>query len=285
MPEVALGHFVFLALLSAGILSMLYNLVMSWASRRRTTYLIGVFVFLALIFGVPIYSHFYKPASCSDGKRNQGETAPDKGGPCILLDERALAPASVLWARSFAVRPGAYNSVAYIENANENAGVRAEHAVHYRFGMYDSKNILVAERTGATFILPGSITPIFEANIEAGNREIAHTYFEFTEPFIWERVNNPAKAISVSNREVSSVDTIPRVEATAENTSVSAVFDPSFAIVVFDPSGTARAASKTSSSRLAPGEKQLITFTWPKPFSSRVGRVDIFPLLSPSPFR
>src|SRR3989338_3644962 len=104
MPEVTLGHFVFLALSSAGIVSMLYNLVMSWASQRRTTYLIGVFIFLALIFGVPIYANYYKPASCSDGVQNQGETAPDKGGPCILLDERALAPASILWSRSFEVR-------------------------------------------------------------------------------------------------------------------------------------------------------------------------------------
>ncbi len=262
--------------------SLLRKSTMSWASRRRAIYLIGVFVFLGLVFSVPILSRFYKPASCSDGKRNQGETAPDKGGPCILLDERALAPVSPLWARSFNVRPGVYNAVAYIENANENAGVRAIHAVHYRFGMYDSKNILVAERTGSTLILPGSITPIFEANINAGNREIAHTYFEFTESFVWERVNNPAKAITMSNREVSNADSEPRVVATAENTSVTPVSDASFVVVIFDPRGTAHAASMTSLSRLSPGEKQQITFTWPKPFSLPVGRVDIFPLLSPS---
>lgn len=255
---------------------------MSWASRRRTAYLIGVFVFLALIFGVPIYSHFSKPASCSDEKQNQGETAPDKGGPCILLDERALAPASILWARSFLVRPGIYNSVAYIENPNENAGVSALRAVHYRFGMYDSRNILVAERTGSTFIMPGSITPVFGPNIETGNREITHTYFEFTEPAVWERSVNKSKAITISNRQVLSNSSESRVTATAENTLVSPISDIAFVAVVFDPGGTARAVSKTTVARLSPGEKKQITFTWPSPFGVKVGRVDIFALLSPS---
>ena len=258
---------------------------MSWASQRRTTYLIGIFVFLALVFGVPIYSQFYKTASCSDGKQNQGETAPDKGGPCILLDERALAPASILWARSFSVRPGIYSAVAYIENPNENAGVRAEHAVQYRFGMYDSRNILVAERTGTTFVMPGGITPVFETNIDAGNRTIAHTYFEFTEPLIWERLNDGAKAITINNREVLTPDSQPRVTATAENTSVTSVSNIAFVVVVFDPGGTARSVSETTSPRLSPGEKQQITFTWPEPFRVKVGRVDIITVLSPSPIK
>ncbi len=258
---------------------------MSWASRRRSIYLLGVIGFLVVAIGVPIVKYSYSPPTCTDVKQNQGETAPDKGGPCQILDERALSPASVLWARSFEIRPGLYNAVAYIENPNENAGVRVPNAVRYHFGMYDSRNILVVERTGATFIIPGSVTPIFEPNIDAGNRVIAHTYLEFTGQFIWERVSNPAKAIIISNKEILDVNSEPRILAIAENTSVSPISDISFVVVVFDTSGTAYATSRTSLSRISPGEKQQITFTWPYPFPSRVGRVDIFPLLSPSPLR
>lgn len=258
---------------------------MSWASRRRGIYLLGIISFLTIVIGIPLAKYSYSPSTCTDGKQNQGETAPDKGGPCPVLDERTLSPASVLWSRSFEVRSGLYNAVAYVENPNENAGVRISNAIRYHFGMYDSRNILVAERTGATFIIPGSITPIFEANIDAGNRVIAHTYLEFTGQFIWERLINPAKAITISNKEILDVSSEPRILAIAENMSVSPISDISFIVVVFDTSGTAYATSRTSLPRISPGEKQQITFTWPYPFPSRVGRVDIFPLLSPSPLR
>lgn len=251
---------------------------MSWASRRRSFYLLGFIVFLLVAVVVPLTVRFYKPPSCSDGTQNQGETAPDKGGPCILLDERTLAPASVLWARSFEVRPGSYSAVAYIENSNKNAGVRS---VGYRFGLYDSQNLLVAERTGTTFIMPNSITPVFEANMDVGNRTVAHTYLEFTEPRVWERMKNPATAITITNREVASDSRSARATAMVENTSISPISDAAFVVVVFDPSGTAHAASMTSVGRLLPDAKQQIIFTWPDPFRARVGRVDMLALMSP----
>ncbi|MDO8481494.1 MAG: hypothetical protein Q7S75_00195 [bacterium] len=251
---------------------------MSWASRRRGLYLLGAFAILAALVGVPIIAHFSQPATCSDGIQNQGETATDKGGQCIVLDERTLAPASVLWARSFEVRQGSYSSVAYIENSNKNAGVRS---VSYRFGLYDSQNLLVAERTGTTFIMPDSITPIFEANIDAGNRKVTHTYLEFSESPVWERMKNPATAIAITNREVKTDGEGARAVATIENTLISPLSNASFVAVVFDPSGTAHAASMTSLDRILPGEKQQITFTWPDPFRAQVGRVDMFALVSP----
>ncbi|MDO8561827.1 MAG: hypothetical protein Q7S05_03310 [bacterium] len=251
---------------------------MSWASRRRSFYLLGLVAFLVIAVVVPLVVHFYKPPSCSDGIQNQGETAPDKSGPCILLDERALAPVSVLWARSFEVRPGSYSAVAYIENSNKNAGVRS---VGYRFGLYDSQNLLVSERTGTTFIMPNSVTPVFEANIDAGNRTVAHTYLEFTEPRVWERMKNPAASITITNREVASEGSGARATATIENTSISTLSNALFVVVVFDPEGTAHAASMTSVGRLPPDAKQQIVFTWPDPFRARVGRVDMLALMDP----
>ncbi len=235
-------------------------------------------MFFSVAVVVPLAVKFYKPPSCSDGKRNQGETAPDKGGPCTVLDERSLAPASVLWARSFEVRSGSYSAVAYVENSNKKAGVRS---VGYRFGLYDSQNLLVAERTGTTFIMPNAITPVFEANIEAGNRTVAHTYLELSEKRVWERAKNLATAISITNREVTKDDSGARAVATIENTSTAPISDASFIVVVFDPSGTAHAASMTSVARLEAGAKQQIIFTWPEPFSLRIGRVDIFALINP----
>lgn len=260
--------------------SLLRKSTMSWASRRRTKYIIGIAIFFALLVGVPLERYFNKPPSCSDGKQNQGETAPDKGGPCPLLDERTLAPASILWARSFKVRDGLYSSVAYIENPNKDAGVRS---VRYRFGLYDDKNILVAERAGVMFVMPGSITPVFEGNIDTGNRAVAHTYFEFNEPLVWERLKNIASSVITSDERISDTRTTPRVEAIVENISVAPVSDLLFVAVVFSPSGNARAASKTTISRLFTGEKRRVVFTWPETFGVQVGRVDVMTLIAPVP--
>jgi len=264
-----------------GIL-MRYNLYMSWASRRRGIYLTGAIALLIIVIGIPLTKYSYRSPTCTDGIQNQGETAVDKGGPCPILDERALSPASILWARSFTVRDGLYSSVAYVDNENANAGVRA---VHYRFGLYDGSNVLITERTGTMFVMPASITPVYEMNISTGNRTVAHTYFEFSEPLVWDRLKNEAAVIAVNNREMTGVDTAPRLTAIAENVSVAPVSDLSFVAVIFDPAGNARASSETALARLNAGEKQQIIFTWPDRFAGPVGRIDILAVAPPMPLK
>jgi len=252
---------------------------MSWASRKRTAYLGGVFLFFAVLLGIPLALWLYEAPTCFDGKQNQGETAIDKSGPCTILDERALQPSSVLWSRAFSVRGGLYSAVAYIENPNDGAGVRA---VNYRFGLYDQNNVLIAERKGTTFIMPGGITPVFEGGIGTGNRIVARTYFEFSSSLVWERVENAASVLSISNKNSSAVESTPRLTGMVKNTSVAPILDPSFIAVIFDPAGNAFAASATTLPRLEPNEEKEVVFTWPDPFPAVVGRIDILPLLPPS---
>lgn len=254
---------------------------MSWASRRRTTYATGVMLFFLLVIGGPIaYWYFTIPPTCTDGIQNQTETAVDRGGPCPLLDQRYLSPSAVLWARSFRVRDGAYNSMAYIQNPNDNAGVAR---VRYRFGLYDENNVLVAERMGSTFIMPGGITPVFEGAIETGHRIVAHTYFEFSEPLVWEHMKSAANAIRVNDKNIASADTAPRITATAENESVADLKNVRFMAAVFDPAGNAFASSQTAVERLDGGEKLPIIFSWPTAFNISVGSVDVIPVVAPVP--
>src|SRR3989338_3474016 len=53
----------------------LYTIPMSWASKRRTAYGGGVFLFFTAIIGIPLAIWIYEPPACFDGKQNQGETA------------------------------------------------------------------------------------------------------------------------------------------------------------------------------------------------------------------
>lgn len=254
---------------------------MSWASRRRAAYATGVFLFFAVLIGTPLaYWILTIPPTCTDGKRNQGETAPDRGGPCPLVDTARLTPTSVLWARSFKVRDGSYNAMAYLQNPNSEAGVRS---VRYRFGLYDDRNVLVAEREGETFVMPGAVTPIFQGGIDTGNRIVARTYLEFLEPLVWERLDDPAESILINDKEITDTLSLPRVTATARNESVAKLENLTFMVTIFDPAGNAFAASQTAMPVLLGGEKRELVFTWPDPFRITAGRIDIIPLAKPVP--
>ncbi len=239
----------------------------------------GVFFFLFVAIGAPTaYWYFTIPPSCTDGILNQGETAPDRGGPCLLLDSATLANAPALWSRSFRVRDGLYNAVTYIQNTNEGAGVRS---VAYRLALYDSQNVLISEREGTTFIVPGSITPIFEPDIETGSRAVVRTYFEYEEKLQWERMTDRAKELSLNDIKLSSPDTTPSISAMLTSNAVENLDRVYFIVTVFDQAGNAMAASRTYLEVIEPRERREIVFTWPTPFPRTVGRIDIIPLLEP----
>lgn len=240
-----------------------------------------MFLFFLITIGGPIAYWFITiPPTCSDGKQNQGETSPDHGGPCLILDEAALSPAPILWARSFPVRDGTFNSVAYIQNSNDKAGVKK---VSYRFALYDTANVLVAEREGSTFIMPGAVTPVFESGIETGNRIAVRTYFILTSTPVWERMTDMSRIVIVNDKKISDTSTVPRITATAMNSSVKDMTDVILIATVFDQAGNSFASSQTKIPKLRGGEKQDITFTWPDPFVVTVGRIDIIPLVEPGP--
>jgi hypothetical protein len=255
---------------------------MTWAARRRLLYILGTLLFLAVAVGIPLSILLYKPPTCFDGIQNQGETAVDKGGTCPLLDPQALIPHAVLWARAFPARDGSYSAIALIENPNRAAGVRK---VGYHFRLYDERNVLVAERSGATFIMPGGVTPVFEGAIATGQRAAAHARFEFAEPLVWERLQDASRVLAISNTQHSESAEEARLSARVHNTSVASVTNPAFVAILSDPAGNAFAVSATALVRLAPGEERQLMFTWPQSFSTEVGRIDIFPLLSPETFR
>lgn len=253
---------------------------MSWASRRRLLYILGIALFFLVTIGIPVALWLYEPATCFDGILNQRETAVDKGGPCKLLDERTLVPHVVSWVRPFAVREGMFSVAAYIENPNPHAGVvRAP----YRIKLYDARNVLVAERERVGFIMPGAVTPVFEGSIDTGNRTAVRAFFEFTEPLAWERASSAIEMLTVSDRRVIDVETeVPRVVAKVANSSPRDVTNLTLVAVVYTTAGNAFAASQTVLPVLEAKSEREVTFTWPVAFKERPARIDVLPALSPT---
>jgi len=244
----------------------------------RAKYIFGIFLFFAVVIGTPLAIWLYEPASCFDGKLNQGEFSIDRGGPCKLLDERQLIPHATLWARTFKVEDGKYSGVAYIENPNHDAGALE---APYRFRLYDEKNVLVAEKEGHMFIMPGVITPLFIGNIETGEREATRAFFEFAGPLVWERLIDRSSFLVVRNKELTNVETQPRVIAVVDNKEVKDIENIEMIAVAFDSAGNAFAASSTVIPLLEGGESVSIVFTWPEPFLRRAARVDVLPSVIP----
>ena len=243
----------------------------------------GIALFFITIIGLPVlYKLVTIAPTCHDGIQNQNETMVDRGGPCLLLDPSTLQPYAILWARSFQVRDGSYNSVAYISNANRDAGVAR---ARYEFSLYDSQNILIATKVGETFIMPGGVTPVFVSGLDTGNRLVAHTNFKITDQRLnWERTVASKGLISVSNEETSDINTMPRIAAIVRNTAVADITQPvTFVAVVFDTAGNAYAASETQVDSLTAQGQATIVVTWPSPFVSAVGSIDIIPLRAPAP--
>lgn len=217
--------------------------------------------------------------TCHDGIQNHGETAIDKGGPCLVLNEADLLPYSIVWSRSFPVRDGTYNAVAYVQNPNNDAGVLQ---ANYVFRLYDEQHVLLAERTGSTYLMPGGVTPIFEDRIPTGQRVAAHTSFEFTnKPFVWEKMHSMLSHITVSGLLLSNSATMPLLKAKLTNNGPSNSPDLSVVAVVFDTTGNAINASATLIPSLSPYTTQDIVFTWPLPFSLVVGSTDVLPRAEP----
>ncbi len=252
---------------------------MPWATRRRAIYLVGVILFFLIVVGGPLFYIWYTsiPPACTPGsERPVGMTT----GPCYILDASALQPEGVLWARTFLVRAGTADAVAYIDNPNQGAGVLD---VPYELDIYDNENALVQDITGKTFIMPGGITPIFVGGINVGNRSPRYAQFKLTGALLWQKVESGAQGIKVSNIQTSGSASASTITALATNSSVSDVSNVTFVATVFDPAGNAIATSQTALRQIAAGVTQQIYFTWPTPFSSPVGSVDIIPVVAPVP--
>ena len=246
-----------------------------WAKRRQMIYAAGVVFFFAGIIGPIVFFSTYKSPSCFDGKLNQEETNVDRGGPCKALDERYVEQHAVLWSRSFPVRKGFYDAVAYIENPNQEAGV---YDAAYQFKLYDERNILVAERFGRVPIPPGKVFPIFESRIDTGNRVPVRTFFSFLSSSDWQRMNNPTKGISIRNEQLRDTKTTPRLQATVANNTPREKTNIIVIATLFDGAGNAFASSRTFVERLLSEEETIVVFTWPNPFVFDVARIDIVAL-------
>jgi len=247
---------------------------MQWAFQRQFLYALTVLSVLVLLGIGGWYFFLYAPPTCFDGTQNQTEEGVDCGGVCQLLCKGPLV--SALWARAVPVAPGVYHAVALVRNPDSTSEIKK---LPYTFSLFDSENVIVAERKGTMFLVPGESAPLFEANIQTGQRIPARTFVSFGEG-AWsrgERVESPLRVIS---HDLST--TSLRLSASIENQTPFPVENVAITALLYDAQGTLVTASQTIVQVFSARERRDVFFTWQEPFSAPIVRIDVIPrIVSP----
>ena len=248
---------------------------MSWAGRRKGLYIGTASAIFILFVGSLGYIIFSKQPTCSDQIRNGEEVGVDCGGACSRMCTEDVSAPVVLWNRFFEVAPNIYTVAAYIQNNNNNAYVPS---APYIFKLFNSENVLIAERQGVASIGLGDKTIIVESNIATGNRVPARTFFEFTnKSLVWERGELPKIEVSTPTPDFAN----RRVSVVVRNNSTKEVRDLPVSIVLFDASETAIAASESLITRLVKGGSETVIFTWPMNFPVQPITADVRARITP----
>lgn len=219
----------------------------------------GVAAVVAAVFLWGVWNSFFNTApTCFDGKQNGDETGIDCGGSCALIcQDQAHAP-TVLWSRAFRTGASSYTAAAYIENNNPGAGAKA---VQYSFQLFDANNQLIVERDGTMDLPPVVDIPIIETGINTGTRAVARTLFAFSQVPVWEKVPQQNYVIPTITQPQHAAD-YSSLSATIQNSTLSDAQDITVAAILYDESGTARAASK-SVITVPKRSSAPVVFTWP----------------------
>lgn len=252
----------------------------SWSQKRKSTYFAGFIAFLLVVVALPAYLLFYKTPTCFDGKQNGDEKGVDCGGVCINLCRSQYLEPNIIWARVIEVKPGQYNTLAYIENPNIDAGVDS---ISYSFKIKDNNGVLIYERKGETFIPPNKFFAIFEKGVSVGERVPSKVIFDFIGDTVWQNKKNKEDGLAIQKKIISREESLPRLDVTLSNKTLQPILKIEVIAIVYGEDGNALGFSRTFIDRLDKGEAQDITFTWTKPFGSKIEKIEIIPrIINPS---
>lgn len=212
------------------------------------------------------YLIFRSPATCFDGKQNQGEEEIDCGGPCSACQEMSLAP-RVLWAKAFLVEEDSYDLAAEIENQNINYGAEI---LPYTFKIYDSKNNLIKEKSGKSYIMPREKKYIAETVFLSGIP--AKVVLEFAKEINWQKFKSVKElklpifqqSLDLKGKNGYAVF----VQGTVYNQTGFDLDEIDINIVVYDKRGNPVGVNKTQKNTVKSGDGRSFEVGWPKPFSS-----------------
>ncbi|MFA6227280.1 MAG: hypothetical protein WC631_02300 [Candidatus Paceibacterota bacterium] len=245
---------------------------MSWAQRRKATYLSGIILFFIIIILIIVVPRLFKTATCFDGIKNQSEIGIDCGGPCQIICRAEYSDPIVQWVRWAKVTSsGTYNVLAYIENPNIGSGA---YDAPYNFKIYDKDGVLLFEKYGNAYIPPNKKFAIFEDGINLLDKTPSRINFTFTTGAVWQKMDNRELGIVSDSNILSKESLKPRLDSVIRNKTLRDIKDIEVIAILYDSNNNAVAFSRTKIDLLDKESTQNIVFTWPEPFSGKVYRIE-----------
>jgi len=244
---------------------------MSWAQRRKTTYIFSILLFFAIIFAIILFSIFNTAPTCFDGIQNQNETGIDCGGPCNLLCRAAYSNPVVIWGPRWEKINGVYNFLTYAQNPNIGVGAKD---VVYLFKVYDKDGVLLYQKNGTTIIPANNNFVIFENSVDFNDKIPVRAEFDFTKNITWEKMEATQSSIVVVSKNLTD-DVEPKLLVTLSNSTHKSISNIESVAILYDENNNAVAFSKTKTDSISAGGTSDIVFTWPGKFESKIVRIDI----------
>ncbi|MCD5381201.1 MAG: VWA domain-containing protein [Candidatus Pacebacteria bacterium] len=239
----------------------------TWAIIRRIQYGVGFLFFWGLLGTLIFFVNFHQPANCFDLSLNGDETGVDCGGACVRICEADVLPPRVVWAESFEIKNGQYNTVAYVENPNQTA---ATPALKYTFELLNN-GIVVASRSGTTVLPPNSVYPIFEGRIQTdSNESVTDTNLIIEEADLWIPASIGRDQFKSVDINLTGADTKPVLKVVVENTELQSAENIEVVATVFNEVGTPVTASQTFIEHIEARSTKNIVFTWPNSIAKTV---------------
>lgn len=253
---------------------------MSWAQRRKATYIFYIFFTILLILVAIVFLFFYKTPTCFDNKQNQGEQGIDCGGPCSILCRAQYVDPVIVWGPRWekVLSGGIYNFLTYIQNPNTGIGALN---VPYIMKVYDRENVLLIQKTNITNIPPNNNFVIFEDNINLGDKIPARATFEFTGNPTWQKMQSVESNITAISKNLINIDTKPKLLVTMKNSTIEPIQNIEVVSILYNENGNAVAFSKTKIDTISGESTADIVFTWPEAFMEKIVRIDIVSKVAP----
>ena len=257
----------------------------SWATKRKILYGGSViFVVLAIVF-IIIFSFFYKAPTCFDNIKNSDEQGIDCGGSCVKLCQSAFLPLKISWggAKFEKIAPRLYNLASYIVNPNTTGGAIN---VPYKFSLFDSKGILIIERTGKVNIGAHRNTLAFLSGVDVSERIPAKAVFEFTEGPVWFKSSDSLNELIIVDKKYEEDDKSSFLNVTFENKGLKSYRNLIVGVVLYDENNNAIGFSQTKIDAIYPktetnNNREIAAFTWPVTRNGKVTSIEALPIITP----
>src|SRR3989344_2655607 len=248
--------------------------MLSWRIRRQLAVFLIVILPLAAV-GYFLALKIIPEASCTDGRKSQGESGIDCGGPCVPCELKTPKNVEVFWARAVRVKENLYDLVAFIRSPNE---ILVSQNLQYEFSLFDRFG-LVARRTGKTFLLAEEGLHIVEPAVET-KRLPTRVDFKIV-GVRWELKKIEQPNLIVEKKDYRVVEDNGRkysvVEASIFNRSLFNLREVEVFFTLTDEKGNILGANKVLVENLSSASSKVVKSIWPEELKGEISNIEIEP--------